>query len=230
MEEVKKHAETVIDATKDLAAAYKPNLAFFERWGVAGFEWLVEVIEQIGEGPIIIGDAKRGDIGNTAKQYAKSMFDYFHFDAVTVNPYMGADSISPFIDRAKYGAFVLTRTSNTSAVDYQNHEQSGDTVYMSVAKDCVGLNTNDNVGLVVGATAPEELEEIRKAAPGLPLLIPGVGAQGGDLKASMTIGNSTGPAIINVSRGIAFAGDHSPEDIRQAAEVYVSEMRRFRHE
>ncbi|NQV36775.1 MAG: orotidine-5'-phosphate decarboxylase [Candidatus Marinimicrobia bacterium] len=228
--DVKQHAKMVIDATKDLAAAYKPNLAFFERWGIAGFEWLIEVIEQIGEGPVIIGDAKRGDIGNTAKQYAKSMFDYFHFDAVTVNPYMGVDSIAPFIERAQYGAFVLARTSNKSAANYQNHEKLGNPVYISVAKDCQGLNSNDNVGLVIGATAPEELKKIRKVAPDLPLLIPGVGTQGGDLETSIKIGNYSGPAIINVSRGISFAGDHSPDAIRKAAEDYVSEMREFMNE
>ncbi len=230
LDRLKSHALNVIDATRDLAVAYKPNLAFFERWGSAGFDWLEEVLVTIGDGPIIIGDAKRGDIGNTAKQYAKSLFDHFKFDAVTVNPYMGSDSILPFIERAEFGAFVLARTSNDSALDFQDHKSNDEPVYISVAKKCTSLNKHNNVGLVVGATAAEELSVIRKVSPDLPLLIPGVGAQGGDLDASMRLGNDGGPAIINVSRGISFAGDLSTESIRDAAENYVSEMRRIMDE
>ena len=217
----------VIDATRDLAAAFKPNLAFFERWGAAGFEWLEQVLTRIGAGPLLIGDAKRGDIGNTANQYAYSLFDHFGFDAVTVNPYMGRDAIEPFLTRPEKGAFILCRTSNPSAIDLQNSSSNEKTLYLRVAEMAVELNTKNNVGLVVGATASPEIDIIRAVAPDLPFLIPGVGAQGGDLEASFTSGNRDGVAIINVSRGISFAGDRSAAAIRSEAENYVKRMRGY---
>lgn len=230
LQEVKDHSFRLIDAVRDLAAAFKPNLAFFERWGADGLVWLTEVIDHIGNDHLIIGDGKRGDIGNTARQYAISQFDHFGMDAVTVNPYMGADSIKPFLERPEKGAFVLCRTSNPSAAEFQSHRNDGEMIYESVVKTCLGLNVNKNIGLVVGATQPDELRTVRRLAPGLPLLIPGVGAQGGDLKSSVQIGNDGGIAIINVSRGIAFAGDHSPQAMRKAAFDYVQLMRRYRNE
>ena len=118
---LKEHSFKVIDATREFAVAYKPNFAFFERWGAVGFAWLEEIVEYIGNEHIKIADAKRGDIGNTASQYAKSIFDHFGFDSVTLNPYMGTDSIMPFIKDKNKGAFILCRTSNESAKDLQNH-------------------------------------------------------------------------------------------------------------
>ncbi len=227
LSELVEYSFKVIDATRDLAAAYKPNLAFFERWGAAGFEWLEQVLAKIGTGPLLIGDAKRGDIGNTANQYAHSLFDHFGFDAVTVNPYMGRDAIEPFLKRPEKGAFILCRTSNPSAVDLQNLRSNGKTLYEQVAKLAIELNKNNNVGLVVGATATPEIDIIRTIAPDLPFLIPGIGAQGGDLEASFTSGNREGIAIINVSRGISFAGDCSAEAIRSEAENYVNRMRDY---
>ncbi|MFQ6604973.1 MAG: orotidine-5'-phosphate decarboxylase [Fidelibacterota bacterium] len=230
LQEVKDHCRRVISATHELACAYKPNLAFFERWGADGFVWLSEVLAEIGPGVIKIGDAKRGDIGNTAQQYAMAFFDHFQFDAITVNPYMGEDSIKPFLDFPGKGVFILTRTSNPAAAFFQNHSEEGSPLYISVAKVCQSLNQNDNIGLVVGATAPAELKQIRDLVPGLPLLIPGVGTQGGNLKSSLLIGNSQGDAIINVSRGIAFAGDMSEREINRVARRYVDQMRRLMDE
>ena len=240
LDELKKHAFKVIDATSDLSSAFKPNLAFFERWGSEGFKWLEELMDYFPDDLIIIGDAKRGDIGNTAKQYAYSLFTHFDFDAVTLSPYMGKDSITPFIDKPEKGAFILCRTSNPSAVDLQNQQiniKSSDQALNSIdkipnemlfdktAQLCVEWNKNNNVGIVVGATAPKEISRIRNHAPSLPFLIPGIGAQGGDLTQSMVDGNKNGDALINISRGISFSGDLSSKAIRNAAKDYLSQMR-----
>ena len=240
LDELKKHSFKVIDATSDLSSAFKPNLAFFERWGSEGFKWLEELMDYFPDDLIIIGDAKRGDIGNTAKQYAYSLFTHFDFDAVTLSPYMGKDSITPFIDNPEKGAFILCRTSNPSAVDLQNQqiniESSDQTVqrideipnemlFDKTAQLCVEWNKNNNVGIVVGATAPKEISRIRNHAPSLPFLIPGIGAQGGDLTQSMLDGNKNGDALINISRGISFSGDLSSKAIRNAAKDYLSQMR-----
>lgn len=219
------HTKKVIDATREFATAYKPNLAFFERWGSKGFSWLEETMDYIGQETLTIGDGKRGDIGHTAKQYAISLFDHFGFDAVTLNPYMGRDAIDPFIQNPEKGVFILCRTTNTSGGDLQNLEGNGKRIFETVAEYCASLNGNNNVGLVAGATVPEEIISIRKYAPGLPLLIPGIGSQGGDLEASLTAGNTNGAALINVSRGIIFAGDQSEEAIHDAAKNYVEKMR-----
>ena len=219
------HSLKIINATIDLAVCYKPNLAFFERWGSDGFKWLEKIIGYIGNDNIIIADGKRGDIGNTAKQYAISIFNHFGFDAVTLNPYMGSDSIKPFIEDPEKGVFILCRTSNLSAKDIQDLRIGKQEVYENVAKLAVKLNINDNIGLVVGATAPSEIRKIRNIAPKLPFLIPGIGAQGGDLEKSMQYGNDNGVAIINISRGISFAGDMSSQAIRNSAQDYVDKMR-----
>lgn len=224
MAALKAHTYKTIDATHDLAAAFKPNLAFFERWGSAGFQWLEETMDCFGDNVIVIGDAKRSDIGNTAKQYAHSLFNHFGFDAVTLSPYMGSDSIVPFTMDPKKGVFVLCRTSNPSAVDLQNLNIGNEMVFDKTAQLCVEWNGNDNIGLVVGATAPEEISRIRKLAPGLPFLIPGIGAQGGDLVKSMIDGNTNGDALINISRGISFAGDLSKNAIREAAKDFIRQM------
>ena len=219
------HSLRVIDATLDLAVSYKPNLAFFERWGPDGFKWLEKIVGYIGNNNIIIADGKRGDIGNTAKQYAISIFDHFGFDAITVNPYMGRDSIEPFIENPEKGVFVLCRTSNPSAKDIQDLKISNSEVYKKVAELVVEMNINDNIGLVIGATVPSEILKIRKIAPKLPFLIPGIGAQGGDLEKSVQYGNKNGIAIINISRGISFAGDMSSQAIKNAAQDYIDKMR-----
>ena len=222
--DLKTHTRKVIDATRDLAAAYKPNFAFFERWGSGGFGWLEETVDYIGLEHIRIADAKRGDIGSTAAQYAYSIFTHFGFDAVTLNPYMGRDSIAPFLEHPENGVFILCRTSNPSAADFQDEQFAGRPLYEKVAAWANALNEHENVGLVAGATAPEELVRIRGLVPELPLLIPGVGAQGGDLHHSVKAGSQTGVALINISRGISFAGDLSERAIHDAAQNYAEKM------
>ena len=142
-----------------------------------------------------------------------------------MNPYMGKDSIEPFLNNAEKGVFILCRTSNLSAIDFQNELIDGIPLYEKIALWANDLNQNGNVGLVVGATAPDELIRIRALTPNLSLLIPGIGAQGGDLNHCITVGNQNGVALINVSRGICFAGDMSEYEIRSAAEDYVNQMR-----
>ena len=226
IDDLKAHTNKVIDATRDIAIAYKPNLAFFERWGSKGFQWLEETMQYIGPEVITIGDAKRGDIGNTAKQYATSLFDHFGFDSVTLSPYLGFDSIEPFINDPNKGAFILCRTSNLSASAIQDLTlESKEILYEQIAKLAVKWNDNENVGLVVGATVPEEILRVREIAHNLPLLIPGIGAQGGDLSKSMKYGNQNGVALINISRGISYAGDLSETSIRKSAQEYLEKMR-----
>jgi orotidine-5'-phosphate decarboxylase len=169
---------------------------------------------------ITIADGKRGDIGNTTQKYAISIFDTIGFDSITVSPYMGSDSIIPFIQNKEKGAFVLCLTSNDSAKEIQLFSNENDTIYQFISRLGDSLNTNNNIGLVVGATNPSFMEKIRETNS-LPWLIPGIGAQGGDLEQSVTISNKNNSiGLINVSRGIIFAGNCSVEDITDAAESY----------
>ena len=223
------HSKRVIDATIDLIAAFKPNFAFFERWGSAGFKWLENTMNYINTRTLTIADGKRGDIGNTAEQYAKSIFNHFGFDAVTVNPYMGEDAIIPFTKLPEKGAFILCRTSNSSSEEFQNRLNGHHHVFELVAKKAVQLNSMNNVGLVIGATVPDEINQIRQHAPGLPFLIPGVGAQGGDLEKSVLYGNENGIALISISRGIIFSGDKTEKAIRSAAKEYRDKMLEYIH-
>ncbi|MGN8219599.1 orotidine-5'-phosphate decarboxylase [Halococcus morrhuae DSM 1307] len=195
----------IIDATHDHAACYKPNAAFYE--DSDGWRALRETIAYAhGKDVPVLLDAKRADIGNTARQYA-TLLDTA--DAITVNPYLGRDALEPFLSREEKGVFILCRTSNPGGTDLQNAElASGEAVYEHVA----GLaadewNEYGNIGLVVGATAPEELEEVRERAPDLPFLVPGVGAQGGDAEAAIEHGLASGVGLVNSSRGIIFAGE-----------------------
>ena len=174
----------IIEATSDLVCAYKPNLAFYEALGSEGFAALKGTLEAIPKHIPVIGDAKRGDVGNTAAAYARAMFEVWGFDAVTVHPYIGWDSVEPFARFAERGVLVLCRTSN-SASEFQGLSTAaeGDAVprplYERVALAVQGWNCNGNLGLVVGATHPEELQRVRGLCPNMPILIPGVGAQGG---------------------------------------------------
>jgi orotidine-5'-phosphate decarboxylase len=196
----------IIDATHDLVAAYKPNLAFYEALGDEGWSILKQTVDYIPEGILKIGDAKRSDIGSTAIKYAKSLFD-LGFDIVTVNPYLGWDSVGPFVHEEEKGVFVLCLTSNPSAQDFQYRMVEGRPFYQRVAEKVIEWNSNENCGLVVGATYPEELTKIREMAPDLPFLIPGIGAQGGNLESAVLGGtDSQGEmAIINSSRSILYA-------------------------
>jgi orotidine-5'-phosphate decarboxylase len=218
--------KAIIDATCDLVCAYKPNLAFYETFGSEGFAILKETIEYIPPEIPIIGDAKRGDIGNTAKAYAKALFSTFGFDAATVNPYLGFDSIQPFIENKDKGVFILCRTSNKGSADFQNLNCSGSLpLYEIVACKAREWNVHGNIGLVVGATYPEELKRIRAICPEMCLLIPGVGAQGGALDLAVNNGvNTQGEkAIINVSRKVLYAS--RGEDFTQAARSSALEIR-----
>jgi len=197
----------IIEATCDLVCAYKPNLAFYEALGTEGTAILEKTIKHVPGDIAVIGDAKRGDIGNTARVYAKALFSILGFDAATVNPYLGYDSIEPFISCRDKGVFILCRTSNKGAADFQDLRTDGLPLYEAVAKKAREWNIHGNIGLVVGATYPEELKRVRSMCPDMPLLIPGVGAQGGDLASAVGYGvDARGEkAIINVSRQILYA-------------------------
>ena len=167
-------ARAIIEATSDCAAAYKPNLAFYECYGAEGWRVLERVRELIPANRLAIADAKRGDIGNTSRKYAEAIFDSLGFDAITLSPYMGQDSLEPFFEFADRGCFVLCATSNKGADDFQVPEE----LYLKVARRCIDWNTRGNVGLVVGATRCKCLAEARRQASQMPLLVPGVGARG----------------------------------------------------
>lgn len=205
----------IIDATHEHAAAYKPNAAFYE--DEAGWRALRETVAYAhGKGVPVLLDAKRADIGNTTRQYAK-LLEWV--DAVTVNPYLGRDSIEPFLSRADKGVFVLCRTSNPGGADLQDLElATGERVYERVAALADLWNANGNVGLVVGATAPDELAAVREQVPDLPFLVPGGGAQGGDAEAAVEHGLADGVGLVNSSRGIIFAGEGAGFD-RAAGEA-----------
>ena len=218
----------VVDRTKDVACAYKPNAAFFDALGGEGFRVLQKVCDHAARSAPVILDGKRGDIGNTARAYAAWGFDLLRVDAMTVPPYMGRDSVEPFLERADKGAFVLARTSNPGAADLQGLIlQSGELLYERVVKLAVReWNANGNVGLVAGATSPDELRRIRQlAGPDVLLLVPGVGAQGGTAEHAIRFGaNENGDnAIVNASRSILYSGDPA-----KAAEALRDELNEFR--
>jgi len=222
----------IVDATAGLVCAYKPNLAFYEALGLPGLEDLQKTIAHIRDaapGVIIIGDAKRGDIGPSAQAYTKAMFQVWGFDAITINAWGGQDTVTPFIEDESKGVFVWCRGSNPGSADFQDAQIATDDgpmpLYRSMALSCREWDTKGNLGLVVGATVPEQLGEVRAACPDMPLLIPGVGAQGGDLEAAVRQGaDSRGrAALINSSRGIIYAS--SGADFAQAAAREADKLR-----
>jgi orotidine-5'-phosphate decarboxylase len=217
--------KAIIEATSDLVCAYKPNLAFYEALGTEGLAILEKTVKYIPGDIPVIGDAKRGDIGNTARAYARALFSVLGFDAATVNPYLGFDSIEPFINDQDKGVFILCRTSNKGATDFQNLRTNGLQLYEVVAQKAKEWNIHDNIGLVVGATYPEELKIVRSICPDMPLLIPGVGAQGGDLASAVGYGvDAHGEkAIINVSRQILYASRE--KDFTRAARNIAEKIR-----
>ncbi|WIV67419.1 orotidine-5'-phosphate decarboxylase [Natrialbaceae archaeon AArc-T1-2] len=213
----------IIDATHEHAAVYKPNAAFYE--GPDGWASLEETIAYAhGKDVPVLLDAKRADIGNTARQYATALETA---DAITVNPYMGRDSLQPFLADETAGVFILCRTSNPGGADLQDLElASGEPLYKRVAALAELWNENDNVGLVVGATGPEELEELREEVPDLPFLVPGVGAQGGDVEAAVEYGLADGVGLVNSSRGIIFAGEDQGEEFAQASSQAAKRLKK----
>jgi orotidine-5'-phosphate decarboxylase len=216
----------IIEATSDLVCAYKINLAFYEMLGPVGLEILSKTRELIPQEIPVIADAKRGDIENTARAYAKALFEYYRFDAATVNPLMGFDSIAPFLEYSEKCAFLLVRTSNPGARDFQELNCAGKPLYQHIAEKAYQWNTRQNVGVVVGATAPQELSLVRRiVGDEMPILVPGVGAQGGDLERAVKNSvNSRGElAIITASRSVLFASQE--RDFAQAARKAAQELR-----
>lgn len=194
----------IIEATHEFAAAFKLNLAFYEQYGNRGFDVLKKTISAIPENKFIIADAKRGDIGNTSKAYAKAVFDFLKADAITVSPYMGSDSLLPFFDYKDKMIFILALTSNPGSEDFQRLECDGKYLYEHVIEKTMHYGNKGNTAYVVGATHPEELKQIRKIMPDNYILIPGVGAQGADVDAVLK-SNAGSPMIINVSRDIIYS-------------------------
>ena len=224
--------QAIIDATRDLCCAYKPNLAFYEALGLDGLRSLEKTVAYIRESApdiIIIGDAKRGDIGPSGEAYARAMFQVWDFDAVTINAWGGQDTVEPFLSDPQRGAFIWCRGSNPGSGDLQdlevNSAQGPTALYRHLAQSAQGWNQRQNLGLVVGATYPEQLTAVRQECPNLPFLIPGVGTQGGDLESAVRHGTDAEGrlAIINSSRGIIYA---SPgPDFAEAARREASRLR-----
>lgn len=216
----------LVEATQDLALAYKPNIAFFEAMGSRGLDALKTLIAAIPSDIPVILDAKRGDIASTAAAYARAAFVELEASAITLNPYLGRDSVTPFIEDEEKGVFLLCKTSNPGSEDLQDVPLvTGSPVYEHIASLARAWNTSNNIGLVVGATFPEALKRVRKAAPTLWILAPGVGAQGGSLEDALQAGlrpDGLG-MIVPVSRGISRA-----EDPRQAAKEIVARINQFR--
>lgn len=220
--------KAIIDATKDFCVAYKINTAFYESMGLRGWESLQRTVEYIPDTHFKIADAKRGDIGNTAHQYAKAFFDTYSFDAVTVAPYMGKDSVEPFLQYPGKWAILLGLTSNAGSNDFQlQRTAEGRFYYELVLEKSMEWGSRENLMFVVGATRGDQLAHIRKMAPDHFLLIPGIGAQGGDLSEISTFGlNKEGGILVNASRSVIYAGKgtHFAEQSRLMAQNYQLEM------
>lgn len=214
--------QSIIDQTFDLVLAYKPNSAFYEGAGVSGLESLKKTIDYIHqkdpEIPVIL-DAKRGDIGNTNEEYAKACFDLLGVDAITVHPYLGKEALQPFLNRADKGIFVLVKTSNPGAGEFQDLEVDGKPLYQVVAEHV--KTWGENVGVVVGATYPEELAAVREIVGDMSILIPGVGSQGGDVTQTVKSGLNSNKQgiIINSSRGIIFADNPKEATLKLHHEI-----------
>lgn len=222
----------IIEATADLVCAYKPNLSFYEAQGMTGLralEGTLQVIRDQAPHVVTIADAKRGDGGPSAFAYARAMFQVWDFDSVTVNPWGGGDTVQPFLEDESRGAFVWCRGSYASAADLQDLEVESPygkvPLFQHLARTSLGWNGKGNLGLVVGATAPEQMAAVRAIAPEVPFLVPGIGAQGGDLEASVRCGvDANGRrAIINSSRGIIFAS--AGADFANAARNATASLR-----
>jgi orotidine-5'-phosphate decarboxylase len=220
----------IVEATAGVACAVKPNAAFFEALGRVGHEALYGLVEALPPGLPVILDGKRNDIGNTARKYAEAAFDDLGADAVTVTPYLGRDTVQPFASYADKGVFLLARTSNASAGDFQDLDVGGQKLYQAVARKAMSWNNEwRNLGLVAGATYPDELAQLRAiCGDGVPLLIPGVGAQGADARTSLAKGaDSSGRfAVVNVGRAIlnASKGDDWREAAAKAAAGFARDL------
>ncbi len=220
--------KAIVDATAEFACAFKPQIAHFAAQGAEdALERLIAHIHSAHPGIPVILDAKRGDIGSTAQNYAREAFDRYRADAVTANPYLGSDSLAPYLERADKGVVVLCRTSNPGAADLQDLDVNGRPLYQRVAEKAArDWNANGNLSLVVGATWPEQLGEVRAIVGGdVPLLVPGIGAQGGDVEAVLKHGlnaDRTG-LVISSSRAILYASSNA--DFAEAAARVARETR-----
>jgi orotidine-5'-phosphate decarboxylase len=224
----------IIDATKDLCVSYKINTAFYEALGTKGWDAMERTVNYIPKEHFIIADAKRGDIGNTSSQYAKAFFETMNFDAITVAPYMGEDSVRPFLEHDNKWVIVLGLTSNAGSKDFEQLKVVGEDtnhsgyVYEEVLRKVSSWGTADNLMFVIGATKASDLESIRKIIPDHFLLVPGVGFQGGSLAETSKYGmNKDVGLLINVSRAIIFAGEgeNFAEEARLIAKQYQEEMK-----
>jgi len=226
----------IIDATIDLVSAYKPNLSFYEAHGSAGYAALERIVDHVNGRVPVLGDAKRNDIGNSARFYAKGLFETMGFDAITVNPFLGRDSLQPFLDYEDKGVFILCRTSNPGGADLQGLNATYDGVpmplYEAVAHLSNSWDTNGNIGLVTGATYPSEAQKIREICPDMPFLVPGVGTQGGELESALsaTLDADGGGVLVNSSRGILYAsnGPDFADAARAAAESLRTQIENAR--
>jgi orotidine-5'-phosphate decarboxylase len=217
----------IIDATKDLCVTYKINTAFYEALGVKGWEALEQTVNYIPKDIFTIADAKRGDIGNTSAQYAKAFFETLDFDAITVAPYMGEDSVKPFLDYENKWTIVLGLTSNTGSKDFEQQKIGEEFLYERVLRKVSEWGTPSNLMFVVGATKAKDLAHIRKIIPEHFLLVPGVGTQGGSLEDVSKYGmNKDCGLLVNASRAIIFAGEKEnfAEEAKKAAQEYQKEM------
>ena len=205
--EIGDYNRAIIEATAPYAACFKPNIAFYEQFGIEGLRQLEATLRAIPSGIPVIGDVKRGDIGNTAAAYARAMFEYWGFDAITLSPYLGRDSIEPFLAYADRGLYLLCRTSNPGAADFQYvHVDNGRPFFEHVALTVT--KWSPSIGLVVGATAPDELHAVRELVPAASFLVPGVGAQGGDAaKTILAAGGSPGSIVVSATRSIMYAAE-----------------------
>ena len=219
----------IIDATAPFCVAFKPNLAFYEYLGTEGLAVLDKTVEYIRTnhpGQFIIADAKRGDIGNTARMYARSLFETFDFDAVTLSPYMGSETVTPFLEYPGRFAIVVALSSNPSSADFQTVGKDGKPLYRIVIEKMMEISTPDNMMFVIGATKADKLKSIREFCPDNFFLVPGVGAQGGSAEEVIKGGaNSKGGLLINSSRGIIYAS--SGEDFAEAAAKAAGTSARF---
>ncbi|MGI8950049.1 MAG: orotidine-5'-phosphate decarboxylase [Chitinophagaceae bacterium] len=222
--------KAIIDATKNYCVAYKINTAFYEAQGLKGWKMMEKTLHYIPSTHFKIADAKRGDIGNSSVQYAKTFFEIFPFDAVTINPYMGEDSVRPFLEYENKFAIVLGLTSNKGAADFELQKTGDEFLYEKVLKTVSKWGTADNLMFVIGATQASELKNIRKIIPDNFLLIPGVGAQVGSLKEVCEYGlNRDCGLLVNASRTIIYAGknENFAEDASAIAKKYQQEMSEY---
>ncbi|MGB1247869.1 MAG: orotidine-5'-phosphate decarboxylase [Chitinophagales bacterium] len=220
----------IIDATKDYCVAYKPNIAFYESRGASGWDSLQKTIDYIPKDIFTIADAKRGDIGNTSSMYARTFFETYNFDSLTIAPYMGEDSVTPFLAYKDKFAIILALTSNKGSADFQFLEQDGKPLYERVMRQADKWGSDENIMFVTGATHPEKFKELRTISPNHFFLVPGIGAQGGDMDAVVQNGrNKDIGLLISSSRGIIYAsqGEDFAEQAGQKAREMAEQMAKY---